>query len=41
MKSAIAWLAMIVGVFSLLTVMEADEPEQAVRVNPTIALQFK
>lgn len=41
MKNMIAWMAMLFGILSIVTVLEADEPEKPVRVNPTIALQFK
>jgi len=40
MRNVIAWLAMMLGIVSLITVLEAGEPHKVIAVNPTLAMHF-
>jgi len=40
MRNVIAWVAMLLGIISLLTVLEAGEPHKVINVNPTLALHI-
>lgn len=40
MRNVIAWLAMMLGIVSLVTVLESGEPHRAIAVNPTLAMHF-
>ncbi len=39
MKNVIAWVAMIIGVLSIVTVLQQDTPEKMLSVNPMLAAQ--
>ena len=41
MRNVIAWLAMMVGMVSLLSVLQAHEPDKALAVNPLLAFHVK
>ena len=38
MRNVIAWTAMVLGIVSLLTVLQTGEPHKAIAVNPLFAL---
>jgi hypothetical protein len=40
MRNVIAWLAMMLGILSLVTVLQSGEPPKAIAVNPTLALHL-
>jgi hypothetical protein len=35
----IAWMAMVIGVLSLVSVLQQETPEKQLSVNPLIAIQ--
>ena len=41
MRNLIAWLAMALGIVSLMTVLQAGEPDRAIGVNPLIAMHLR
>jgi hypothetical protein len=40
MRNVIAWMAMLLGIVSLVTVLHAGDPNKALAVNPMFALHL-